>query len=107
MLSFAYMGTRVLSSVSLMAWLLSVAVSKEHHPLNFWLVVVFGLLFITALLWGWEARRKGQGSNGQPIEDAGQRALRTKRGTLQAKRSRIHGIDSTDTHVDLDDTDVE
>ncbi len=51
----------VLGGVSLVVWVVAVASSPHHHPLNFWLVVGLGLLLIAALVWG---ARRGKPSDG-------------------------------------------
>lgn len=48
----------VLSFVSLAAWFISVATSKAHHPLDFWLVVFFALLAASFGIWGLRQRRE-------------------------------------------------
>lgn len=48
----------VLSVASLVAWIVSVATSKTHHPLDFWLVVFFALLAASFGVWGLRQRRE-------------------------------------------------
>src|SRR5690348_4993634 len=42
----------VLSTASVVAWAVSVAASKRHHPFNFWAVLALAILCVGALLWG-------------------------------------------------------
>jgi hypothetical protein len=49
---------RVLSGASLIAWLVQVASSEQHHPLNFWLLVFFAGLALSFLLWALTLRTR-------------------------------------------------
>jgi hypothetical protein len=53
MRAFLWAIFAVLNAASLAAWGISVATSKHHHPLNFWLVIALVILTTSALLWGW------------------------------------------------------
>jgi hypothetical protein len=60
-------GVRVLSGASLVGWVVSVATSQHHHPVNFWLVIFLGFLAATLLLWGLEQRSKARGQQTDAI----------------------------------------
>jgi hypothetical protein len=59
----------VLGLISLVAWIVSVVTSKQHHPLTYWLVVGLALLLVASLIWG--ARRGSSHRDGVHIHMEG------------------------------------
>ncbi len=53
-----------LGGVSLLAWAYAVVTSKDHHPLDFWLVVALALLLVAAVIWG---ARRGKPNGGSGV----------------------------------------
>ena len=67
-LGLAKRAFAVLSAASLVAWLISIASAKHHHPLTFWLVILLAALLVTVFLWGLDGHLRARAQHRESVK---------------------------------------